>query len=1039
MHLKKITFPLCFVFFLSGFFPFSSFSQIVINEVSSANDAYFPDEDGDFEDWIELYNPTGTAVNLANYKFTYTEGTEITEWIFPELIINPYAHLTIYASEKNRKSVIDHWELPVYADNVWKYFANSGPPADTAWYQPGFNDSGWPSGIGGIGYGDGDDNTTTGVSYSVFARKSFTVTDTSVYPMGFLMIDYDDSFVAWLNGVEIARSNIGIYGDHPAYNTPAYDDHEAHLYWGGEPEFYLVPKSVLATALKPGTNVFSIQCNNSSTGLDDISLIPYLVLGSTSITSAFPSFPSDFSTHTNFSLASGGFGLSLSNAAGTVIDSQTFGPIKVNNSRGRSTDGASTFCTFIFPTPKDTNDVSPCFNNYVIEPSFDLPAGFYSGSQTVSINVPAGCAVFYTTNGNEPWYTTAPLYTGPITIGSTTVLRARAFDLAGLSLPSSTITNTYFINENISSRVISVCTDSSNLWDWNTGIYVMGPDADTALPYQNANFWKGWKKQAHTEFFDLNHQQGFELDNALSIHGNYSKAWPQKSFRISANDDYADPYINYQLFPSKNINKFRSFNIRNAGIDWNTCHFRDRLMHKMLEKCDVDLMAGEPATLFLNGDYWGVYEMRERQDEYYIAENHNVDPENVDLLRFEGDILNGTNTDFLNMVEFIGGSDLTIQSNYDSALNLIDLDNYCDYFIAETYYNNSDWIWTDDVAHAQGTNNIKFWRTHSPASKWRYVLWDTDLGLALFDGAAAHCPYGLLNQIIDPSVIYKSKHVEMLTSFLNNTDFKNHFINRYCDLMNTTFHPTPFTNTAYAMRDEMMPEMARHFARWNGPIDIFGIWTVGRSTNVTEWLAEIEEMVDFINCRAGYVRDSLESEFDLVKQVNVGLNVSPANTGTIKLNTITPEELPWNGIYFDGVPVTMTATPQPGYKFMYWKSDNLVTEDKNTSMTINVNTNDNFTAYFKELEYGFNAYPNPFTDAITLEFELIEDMRVTVDLYDVVGRKVTTLISGDEWQTPGNHQVSVNTKQLMLPDGVYFVKYTASEMSEVIKVVKNKN
>ncbi|HYG50985.1 MAG TPA: CotH kinase family protein [Flavobacteriales bacterium] len=1038
MFIKKNTFRIRFVFFLSALTPVWSYSQVVINEVCSANDQLYPDEDGDCEDWIELYNPTGTTVDLTNYKFTYTEGSKVTEWIFPPLFINPYAHLTIYASEKNRSAVIDHWELPVYADNVWKYQANATAPPDTSWYQPGFNDAAWLSGIGGIGYGDGDDNTTVPVCYSLFTRKSFNVTDTSRHPVGFLMIDYDDSFVAWLNGVEIARSNVGIYGDHPAYDVSAYGDHEAHLYWGGEFEFYLVPKPVLSAALKPGTNVLSIQVNNYSGGMDDLSMIPYLVLGASDTTSAFISFPADFSTHANFSLASAGFSLSLSNPSGTIIDSQTFGPIKVNNSRGRSTDGGSTFCTFFYPTPKDTNDVSPCFSNYVTEPSFSIDAGFYTGTQTVSINVPPGCVVFYTTNGNEPWYTTAPVYTAPITISSTTVLRARAFDPMGLSLPSSTVTNTYFINENIASRVISVSTDSSNLWDWNTGIYVMGPDADPAIPYINANFWKGWKKQSHTEFFSLDHQQGFELDGALSIHGNYSKAWPQKSFRVSANDDYGDAFINYQLFPSKNINKFRSFNIRNAGIDWNTCHFRDRLMHKMVEKCDIDIMAGEPATLFLNGQYWGMYEMRERQDEYYIAENHNIDPDNVDLLRFEGDILNGTNADFLDMVDFIGGSDLTIQSNYDSALSLIDLDNYCDYFIAETYYNNSDWIWTDDVAHAQGTNNIKFWRRHEPASKWRYILWDTDLGLALFDGAAAHCPYGLLNQIIDPSVIYASKHVQMLRSFLANTDFKNYFINRYCDLMNTAFHPTPFASTAYAMRDELEPEMARHFSKWNETITIFGIWDVGRSNNVTEWHNEVDAMVDFINCRPYYVRDSLQSEFDLVKQVTVGLNTSPAGAGTIQLNTITPETLPWNGVYFDGVPVTMTASPAPGYKFLYWKSDNLVAEYKNASMTINVSTDDNFTAYFQELVYSFNAYPSPFTDALTLEFELVDDMRVTANLYDVVGRQVTTLLSGNEWQTPGNHKVTVNTKQLMLPDGVYFVKFTASDMEHVVKVVKSK-
>lgn len=1036
--MQKITF-----LFISLLLSSSAFSQIVINEICPANDAVISDEDGDFEDWIELYNPTNNILSLNKYKFVYEEADETAEtWIFPkDAYIKPKSHMLIFTSEKDRKEVVDHWEVPAFADSIWRYKVNTVLAPDTDWYQPYYTDLSWQQGLGGFGYGDNDDNTNVVFANSVYVRKKFFISDTSKYLIGFLMIDYDDSFVAFLNGVEIARSNIGAYGDHPAYNASAYEEHEAQFYQGGGPEFYFIPKQLMRSTLVPGNNVLAIQVNNYSSGTDDLSLLPWLIIGRKDSSQTFPSFPADFFMHTNFSLSNTeGFTISLKDSLGNVIDKQTVQSksVQVNNSRGRATDGASTWTLFYFTTPNDTNDFSPPFSGYTAEPSFNLPGGFYSGTQTVTITSPPGTVVFYSLNGNNPTPSDI-FYTGPIIINSTKLVRARAFDTTWTNLMSQTITNTYFINENISLPVISLALDSLSLWDDTTGIYVMGPNASPVIPYQNANFWMDWKKQGHTEYFTKNKNLGFEQDCALGIHGNFSRSWPQKSFRVYANDDYMDPYINYKIFPDKDINKFRSFNIRNAGIDWNTCHFRDRLMHKLvMGKTDIDMMDGEPVVLFLNGQYWGVYESRERQDEYYLAENHNVDPDNVDLLRFEGDILEGSNAAFYNMVAFMYFNDMTIQANYDSALKLIDVENYCDYFIAETFYNNYDWIWIDDVNKSEATNNIKFWRTINPASKWRYILWDTDLGMSLFDGTDVNCPHNLFGNIIDSSILIPSYHVIMLRAMLSNSSFKNYFVNRYCDLMNTIYYPGNVIDKIHKLRDEMMPEMARQFTKWNGPITIFGQWTVGRSTDVPSWLAEIDTLETFANCRPYSVRDSLQSEFGLTKQVDVTIDVSPLGAGNIKLNSINKlDSLPWTGIYFDGVPVTMTATASVGYKFSHWQSPLLIpSPDKNTSVTINITQNETFTAYFEKLELDFSVYPNPFTDGFSLTYEIPKEMQASVIIYDMLGRQVAEIVSGDNLQKEGTYRVNVGTDRYSLSSGIYFIKFTAGEFSKTIKILK---
>ena len=180
-------------------------------------------------------------------------------------------------------------------------------------------------------------------------------------------------------------------------------------------------------------------------------------------------------------------------------------------------------------------------------------------------------------------------------------------------------------------------------------------------------------------------------------------------------------------------------------------------------------------------------------------------------------------------------------------------------------------------------------------------------------------------------------------------------------------------------------------------------------------------------------------EFNLTKQVDVTLDVSPANTGTIKLNTITPGPLPWTGVYYDGVPVTMTATPLPGYKFLYWKSNSVISgENKNTSVTTNVDANDTFTAYFQELNIAFTAYPNPFSNSITLKYEIPDDMRVSINMIDVLGRDIAQLVSANDWHKPGVYEITVSTQQYNLANGVYFIKMATSEFTEVIKLVKGK-
>jgi hypothetical protein len=1032
--LMKNFIVLLFIFFL--LLPATSFAQILINEVSSAADTAFLDEDKSMEDWIEFYNTTSAAINMNGYKIIRDESGRTKSWTFPDILIKAHSYLTVFCSEKNRTDWFDHWEVPVYANNVWKYFPGTTEPPAT-WRDITFNDAAWATGIGGIGYGDGDDSTLIAADTSLYMRKSFLIADTSKIAIGALLIDFDDAFVAYLNGVEIARANIGIYGDHPAHNTMAYEEHEALLYQAGifSGGFYIY-SNVIDSALKPGLNVFSIQTHNYKDGMNDMSCIPYFLIGVKDTTITYFPFPAEIHLHTDFNLTNTGQILKLKNPSDVLVDSVNIGYMEMNHTRERIPDGTANWCISRTPTPDSTNNFSYCNIGYTNSPVINLPAGFYSGTQSVSMSGSAGDIIRYTRDGSVPGIF-SPVYSSAVTVIKSQVIRARSFSSSPNVLPGPVAANTYFINENVSVPVVSLSTDPNNLFDKNYGIYVFGPNADTInFPFFGANFWQDWSRPAHIEFFDESNDERFELNCELKIQGNYSKGFPQRGFTVKAKDDYGGYPVLYQLFPDKPVTEYKSFNIRNAGSDWNKCHMLDRINQKNVQSLThLDIMDGRPCVLFINGAYWGMYELRERQDKFYIANNHNVDADKLDFLEFDGKIIEGSNSGFLNMVNYIASNSMTVEANYDSVQRMIDIENFADYFIVETFIVNVDWL-------GSYTNNIKYWRTNDPIGKWRYMLWDTDLSLGR-NSSTGSASTNMLDRAINP--VKSNPHSVMFKALLNNTGFRNYFVNRYCDLLNTIYIPDNFKSTANKLHDEMFPEIARHFQLWGNfdslpyPYPLY-YPLLGLSEDVPSWEQNIDTVKSFMDARPYYVFNQLQNQFSLPQQVDVTLNVSPAGSGTIKMNTIYPGTFPWSGIYMDGVPVTMTASASPGYRFSHWKSPTLIASPlENASVTLNVNHNEAFTAYFEQLELSVAVYPNPFDENLQINFQLPAEAQVSLKLYNALNQEIAELVSDRQFTPAGMHQINLESKAYSLAGGFYYLKYTTNNLTQVFRVMKVKH
>lgn len=1002
-------------------------AQILINEVSGAGYSAFADEDGDAKDWVEFYNAGSAAVNMAGYTITCNEGTDSRTWTFPTIFLQPGDHLTVFFSGKNRRDYFDHWEVPLYWEMNWRYIPGLfQPPAN--WASPTFNDGSWLLSTGPIGYGDGDDSTIISPAISMYQRSTFNVADTSIIPTLAFLVDFDDAFVCYLNGKEIARYGVGAPNVPCAYNDYAYDDHEAQYYQnGGFSAIFLVPSQMLDTIILQGTNTLAIETHNAATGLDDLTMYPAVLLGVADTSVTYFPFAADVNLHTSYSLNASGQQLVLSDANGVVTDSMTIGGMQMDHSRGRWPDGSSNWCVFTQPTPDTTNYSLSCYSGYGATPTITLTSGFYTGVPTTTMSGTTPGAIHYTLNGQDP-QTWSPQYAAAVPIPATMVVRAKLIPADTFILPGPIAAASYFINENVTLPVVSITTDPYNLFDQNYGIYMLGntPDTNFAdIPFLGANFWQGWIRPCNIAFFDTTHALKFETAASIRIQGNYSKLFAQKGFFIDCDDDYGSKPLNYQLFPDKPATEYRGFNLRNAGTDYNNAHMRDRMIHKTVQPvCDVDMMDGFATVVFINGQYWGVYELREKQDKHYIANNSDCDDDSVDFLQFNGDIIEGDNKDFIDTYSFIGGNDMTVQSNIDSAATLWDFENICDYFIIETFYANTDWIGTY-------TNNIKFWRPSDHQDPWRYVLWDLDLALG-------SDTVNMLNQALNPAVM--NPHSYMMSSLLDNDSFRIYFVNRYADLLNTTFYPYNTYDYVVGMYFEMLPEMDRHFDKWGvGGTPYSPSW-VQWSVDTADWTQNVIDMANIMFARPYYVRGQIQQEFSLPQQVVATFDQFPLNAGTVKLNTITLDSVPWLGVYFTGNPITMTAVPNSGYAFLYWEYalPNDTTRYYNPVLRIDVDSADFFRAVYKSIPppvNDFSVFPNPFADQLTVNYSISEKGPVEIRMFDITGKLVAVPVASSSYVDAGSYSITIDAAELGLAGGMYFVELRSGGYKSVKKVV----
>lgn len=751
---------------------------LMINEIVASNVTTITDDDGEYSDFIELYNNSGSAVSLSDLALS-DDPQKAVKWRFPAgATIEPYGYYVVFASGKNRVSTQEggwphaSFKLRSNGETVSLYDIQ-GRLIDQVGYDNLQADTSW---------GRSDTDERLWQTFTV-PTPGYPNNKTGELAMESLVLSNNTT---GLYITEVMTSNKSTSG--PGVNG-FYDYTE--LYNGSGQAINLKDYGLSDNVKKPRKwqlPDLTIQAGES--------LVIYSDTTQTSKTGSY--------TFTNYNLSVAGETVILSDPSGKLIDKLVVPKLYSDMSYGRTLGRAGLFY-YSTPTPGAINEGG--FDGFAQSPQFMTAGGMYDRQLTVELTVPKDTAVYYTTDSSDPTEQSAP-YTGPIEVGiGATVIRARSY---GLNLePSQIETQTYLVSIYHSMPVISLVTDPDNVWNEDTGMLADGPLIDrenTDPPWKDATYWKKLHYTGHMEYYDEDGAQ--QLSQGINFHvmGQYSLDMPQKSFAVRADGQFGESVFNYALFDDRPFTSYRAIAIRNGGQDGKFTRVLEGMQHRLVDQTgsSVITQAWKPVIVYLNGEYWGHYNMRERIGAAMIAQHEGWETaDDIDILESNGtsssQVNRGSNAAYKDLVEYIQNHDVVNDPEaLEHVLSQVDIDNMIDYFFFEMFCGNTD------------PGNIRFYRNaKSGDGKWRYVFYDLDWGM--FSSANGGVEYVLNEKGMGSQ---KIKSNILIRNLIKVPEIQDQFLRRSGQYFQTIFTTDNMVSLFNEMIAEVKPEMQMHFGRW---------------------------------------------------------------------------------------------------------------------------------------------------------------------------------------------------------------------------------
>ena len=922
---------------------FEGNSPVFFSEVSPSN-ANFKDNDGNDPGWVEFYNSSDAPVSLKGFALT-NDLTDPRRWVFGNATVPAKSYMIVFLSGKSYADYI----LPSDSLNLMGSDCSSESAAGGMGGMnfPGMgNWGGNPGGAGGNTSGNNVENLP--------GKSSLCFSEGGSAQMGAVMKVAQGSnysrVVIKANGTNLGKVNQLVVRGFITKNHKIrvnFKEGDSLSNWGG--------KNLRGTG--DISSVFYVRLDDNAKDLNrnkvTASTFATETQGSESTTIQVTSYIArnrGHEPHASFKVDKDGGALYFMNAEGAMLDSVRFGSVPTGASWSR--DGAGKW-GFSAPSPYG-NTSGEVFVEQVKVAEVNIPpSGFYSSAVTATFPAGTRCEQ----GGKEPNANSPAVQT--VNVSATTVLRCRAY--VGGSYPSEEINRTYVFEQQPSLAAIFVTTDPLSMFSPDSGLYMTGNGASMMDPKKGANFWSNRELPVYVEMFEPGKPKtpAFGIMGDYKITGQYSRAKEKKSFAITLREEYGDKRLKYSLFPDyPELKKFKAFSLRNFGNNSGDDYLRDRLGTSMTEGLGVDYQRGRYVVVYYNGKYYGIHDLRERNNEYYYETKYGYDPNDIDLLETSAsgtdEASTGSSADYKAMIEWLRSNSLSSDANYKKVADQIDIDNYINYMQAEMFLNNSDW------PH----NNIKKWRVASQKTKWKWFLYDTDFGFGVSyntqngnvfsyvtnengtngmggfnfgdfgggmggdigGGMGGNWGGGMGGQ--QPQMTAgasTSVHTILMIRLLENEGFKNAFINRFSVLLSMNFSAERLLKRINELQSQVESEMARDQQFWN--------------YNASSMSNNLETIKSFAQTRQAIIREQMVSFFSLGSPVEMTLTAQ--GSGKVLVDGLPLDQSTMKVTFYTGIPVTLTAKAESGV-FTGWS-------DGVTDVTRKVNPGEvtSLTAVFK--------------------------------------------------------------------------------------------
>ena len=527
-----------------------------------------------------------------------------------------------------------------------------------------------------------------------------------------------------------------------------------------------------------------------------------------------------------------------------------------------------------------------------IEIDFSPAGGIYAGKQKVTLESDSGATIYYTLDGSLP-SSGSFRYKKPIVAEKTTVIRAIAY-VKGKR--SGVHTSTYFTEREYTLPVISIATNPGNFFDSSSGMFVKGCCADTVEPYMGANFMKGWERPINIEMYEADGSLCFNQKAGVRVFGGYSRMLPQKSLAIIARSKYGKNRFEYKIFPNRPHKKYKSFVLRNSGGDFMRTHLRDAFMTQMAKPTGLAIQEYRPAIVYINGAYWGIQNMREKINEHYLEQNYGAEPDSVDLLKHRGSgtAQHGSTKAYKQLLAFLKRSDMESDETIEELSKFMDIQDYINYNIAEVYSDNRD-----------AGGNIRYWKENKDSAKWRWILFDLDLGLNNNNkNGYKHNTlrkFTSVNNEVWPDPPWSTFIIRRL---LRNKIVQIQYINTFADQLNTVYHADTAMNLLNKMARIIEPEIELHQKRW--------------FNSLKNWNEHMESLRLFIRGRPYWLRKHVMQKFELTDTAYVSIEHPGNNQAEVYFNSMKINR-DYKGLYFVDVPVHIWVEPEHDVVFKGWE------------------------------------------------------------------------------------------------------------------------